>query len=168
MIKEIIQKENDILRKNSSEVPVEQIESTEIQEILQDMKDSLATQSDGVALAAPQISISKRIFIVSKHVFEMQEWDGKFETIFINPKIIKQSKDKKTMDEGCLSVRPYYGKVKRSSRATVEAFNEKGEKFEMEGSGLLAQIFQHEIDHLDGILFIDKAKNVRALPEEVQ
>lgn len=168
MIKEIIQKENDILRKNSSEVPVEKIESKEIQEILQDMKDSLATQSDGVALAAPQISISKRIFVVSKHVFEMQEWGGKFETVFINPKIIKQSKDKKAMDEGCLSVRPYYGKVKRSSRATVEAFNEKGEKFEMEGSGLLAQIFQHEIDHLDGILFIDKAKNVRALPEEVQ
>jgi peptide deformylase len=65
------------------------------------------------------------------------------------------------MEEGCLSVRPLFGKVRRATRATIEAYNEHGEKFTMEGSGLLAHVFQHETDHLEGVLFIDKAKNLR-------
>ena len=67
------------------------------------------------------------------------------------------------MEEGCLSVRPLFGKVRRATRATVEAYNERGEKFTMEGTGLLAHVFQHEIDHLEGVLFIDKAKNLREI-----
>jgi len=67
------------------------------------------------------------------------------------------------MNEGCLSVRPLYGKVRRATRATVEAYNEKGKKFKMEGTGLLAHIFQHETDHLEGILFTDKAKDLREI-----
>jgi peptide deformylase len=67
------------------------------------------------------------------------------------------------MEEGCLSVRSFYGKVKRSKEITIEAYNEKGEKKKYEARGLLAQIFQHEIDHLQGILFIDKAKYIQNL-----
>jgi peptide deformylase len=80
--------------------------------------------------------------------------------VFINPVFKKISKDKKNISEGCLSVRPIYGKVRRATRVTVEAHNEHGIKFTMEGTGLLAQIFQHETDHLDGILFIDKARDM--------
>ncbi len=69
------------------------------------------------------------------------------------------------MDEGCLSVRPIYGKVRRATRATIEAYNEKGEKFIMNGVVLVAHIFQHETDHLEGVLFIDKAKNIREEPK---
>ena len=71
------------------------------------------------------------------------------------------------MSEGCLSVRPLYGKVRRATRASVEAYDKNGKKFKMDGTGLLAHIFQHENDHLDGILFIDKAKDIHeSTPEE--
>ncbi len=165
-MREIIQQDNKILRQIAKEVPLKDITGAKLQKELAEMREALESQHDGVAIAAPQIAISKRIFLVSPNVFNVVKIDGPQETVFINPKIIFMSKDRKGMEEGCLSVRPLYGKVKRASRATVEAYNERGDKFTMEGTGLLAQIFQHETDHLDGILFIDKAKNVRELPLE--
>ena len=74
------------------------------------------------------------------------------------------SKKRQILDEGCLSVRPLFGKVERSEKATVTAYDENGKKFTRGGSGLLAQIFQHEIDHLNGILFIDKATDLKEQP----
>ena len=68
------------------------------------------------------------------------------------------------MEEGCLSVRDIYGKVKRYQKATISAYDENGKKFTMGGSGLLAQVFQHECDHLEGVLFIDKAISIEKLP----
>lgn len=165
-MREIIQKENKILRQKAKAVPLADITRSKIQKELADMREALSSQYDGVALAAPQIAISRRMFVVSPHVFTLMKMESPQETTFINPEIVFMSKDRKGMEEGCLSVRPLYGKVKRASRVTVEAYNEHGEKFKMEGTGLLAQIFQHEIDHLDGILFIDKAKNVRELKPE--
>jgi peptide deformylase len=166
----IIQNGEETLRKIAKKVSVSDIKKPELQKILKDMSDALDSQDDGVAIAAPQIDISLRIFAVSGKVFDedfingissfrnKEKYPNKF---FINPEIIKISNDKKMMDEGCLSVRPLFGKVRRATKATVEAYNEEGKKFTMEGSGLLAHIFQHEIDHLEGILFIDKAKNLR-------
>ena len=167
---EIIQKESEILRQIAKEVKIGEITSPKIEQILKDMSLALDSQDDGVAIAAPQIGISLRIFCVSGKAFNTEFLSGKTNIhdpkkypnlFFINPKIIKISRDKKAMDEGCLSVRPLFGKVRRASRATVRAYNEKGKKFEMDGSGLLAHIFQHEIDHLEGILFTDKAKEIR-------
>ncbi len=83
--------------------------------------------------------------------------------VFINPKIVKLSKEKKWMDEGCLSVRWLYGKVQRSIRATISAYDETGKKFERGGGGILAHIYQHEVDHLNGTLFIDKAIDVEEI-----
>ena len=169
---EIVQDGNKTLRQIAKEVPVSEITKPEIQKILKDMSEALDSQNDGVAIAAPQIDVSLRIFIVSGKIFDKEFMDGtnNFRSIkthlnlfFINPVITKISKDKKVMDEGCLSVRPIYGKVRRATRATVEAYNEKGKKFKMNGSGLLAHIFQHETDHLEGILFIDKAKDMREI-----
>lgn len=169
---EIVQDGNKTLRQIAKEVPVTKITGTEIQKILKDMNEALDSQNDGVAIAAPQIDVSLRIFIVSGKIFDKEFIDGtsNFGSVkthpnlfFINPLITKISKDKKVMDEGCLSVRPIYGKVRRATRATVEAYNEKGKKFKMNGSGLLAHIFQHETDHLEGVLFIDKAKDMREI-----
>ena len=81
--------------------------------------------------------------------------------ILINPKISRLSRKKEWIPEGCLSVRPLYGKTFRSKKATVTAYDENGKKFTRGASGLLAQIFQHETDHLNGILFIDHAKDVK-------
>lgn len=168
-MKKIIQKSNKkedkILRKIAKEVHVSKITSTKIQNLLSEMKEALAGESDGVALAAPQISESYRVFVISPMAYDsVKDFTGEKKYVFINPRIIKTSNDQKLMDEGCLSVRPWYGKVRRASRATVEAHDENGTLFQMDGTGLLAQIFQHEIDHLDGILFTDKAKDLQEIP----
>lgn len=173
---EIVQNGHKVLREVAKPVEESEIKSAKIKKILKDMKDALFSQADGVAIAAPQIAVPLRIFVVSGKVFDEDFMRGEGlqtkikpdfkDLVFINPIIKKISKDKKSMTEGCLSVRPFYGKVRRASRATVEALNENGEKFSMGGSGLLAQIFQHEIDHLDGILFIDKASDLREQNEE--
>lgn len=160
-MKKIVQKEDKVLRKIAKDVPVSEISGVKIQNILKEMKKALSGESDGVALAAPQIAESFRIFVISPLAYKsVEEKYIEKHTVFINPRIVWQSNDNKKMEEGCLSVRPWYGKVKRSTRAKVEAYDENGEKFQMEGRGLIAQIFQHEIDHLEGILFIDKAKDL--------
>jgi peptide deformylase len=172
----IVQTGDKVLRKIATEVSVADIKKPKIKKILADMSEALHSQNDGVAIAAPQIGLSLRIFVVSGRIFDEDfirgqgSIDGDLykktrqpDLIFINPILKKISKDKKLMSEGCLSVRPIYGKVRRATKATVEAYNEKGEKFTKEGSGLLAHIFQHENDHLDGILFIDKAKDLQEI-----
>lgn len=169
----IVQKESPALRSIAKEVPLDEIGSAKINKILKDMSAALAKENDGVALAAPQIAIPLRIFVVSGKIFAEQDKDGHYKNIppdlvFINPQIIKASKKKEEMDEGCLSVRWLYGKTKRASKVTVEAYDEKGKKFSWSGSGLMAQIFQHETDHLNGILFTDHATEVQDLPPEKQ
>lgn len=176
-MKKILQKEASVLRKIAEDVPIESIGSKELSKIIDEMKEALWSQDDGVAIAAPQIGYPLRIFIVSKRVEAIlrEEKDGKFEDepkdtsldmVFINPVIKKVSKERRFVEEGCLSVRYLYGKVSRATKVKIEAYNEQGKKFERGGTGLLAQIFQHETDHLDGILFIDKAKNLEELPPE--
>lgn len=162
----IIQKENKTLRETAKEVELSEIRSPKIQKILLSMSKALKAEEDGVALAAPQIDIPLRIFIISGKLFSQSEKKIKPDLVFINPKITKLSKKLSLMEEGCLSVRWLYGFVKRADKATVEAYDENGKKFSRSGSGLLAQIFQHEIDHLNGILFIDKARNIKEFIDE--
>jgi peptide deformylase len=168
----IVQTGDKVLREKAKEIPIKDIPGKEIQTILKSMQKALLSQGDGVAIAAPQIGESLRIFIVSGRAFDIE--DGLYnedekkplakDLVCINPVITKLSRTKADMDEGCLSVRYLYGKVKRSTKATVTAYDENGHKFTRGASGLIAQIFQHETDHLDGILFIDKAKDVVDLP----
>lgn len=162
---------NPVLRTLAESVPIEQIKSDKVQKIIEDMKNSLAKEDEGVAIAAPQIGISLRIFVVSKKIFQLidagKNGKDKFDDlVFINPEIVKLSKEKEVMEEGCLSVRDYYGKIKRSTKATVRAYDGNGNVFERGGSHLLAQIFQHEIDHLNGVLFTDSAKDVQKIKKQ--
>jgi len=179
MLKKILQKDEKVLRKIAKEILVKEIKTPKIQKILKEMSLSLKSQHDGVAIAAPQIGYSLRIFVVSGKVFsngfgeerETQAEENKNapaqavnmvkDMVFINPKISKLSKDKEWMPEGCLSVRPIYGKTWRSKKALITAYDENGKKFTRGAAGLLAQIFQHETDHLNGILFIDHAKDLK-------
>lgn len=156
----IVQDGAPVLRKVAEPVPEELFGTAELDRILDDMKESLDAQPDGVALAAPQIGISLRIFIVRYDRTVPPPPDGEHPVevgVYINPSFVKTSKRRVEMDEGCLSVRGIYGKTRRHDRATVRARDEKGAAFERGGGGLLAQIFQHETDHLNGILFIDHA-----------
>lgn len=159
---DIIQSPHDTLRAVAKTLTKSDIASEKIQKTIDCMKDALSTQEDGVAIAAPQINESVRIFVVSKKAISK----AKDDVVFINPEIVRLGKKKEDMSEGCLSVRWKYGMVKRSTTATVKALNEDGNEFVMSGKGLLAQIFQHEVDHLNGVLFIDKATNLEDLPPE--
>lgn len=172
----IVQNGHKALREKAKDVPIHDIVGKKIQKVISDMKKALLSQDDGVAIAAPQIGEELRIFVVSGRAFDIGNGDYEEnkdkpiapDIVFINPVIKKLSKDKEEMDEGCLSVRYLYGKVKRSKKASIEAYDENGKKFKRGASGLLAQIFQHETDHLDGVLFIDKAKDIVNLPPKKQ
>jgi len=181
---EIVQKENKVLRKTAKPVAIEEINGRKIGTIIRRMMKALDSQEDGVAIAAPQIGENLRIFVVSKKIFEIMEEEkmkkegSKRENleefkkekpeykdmVFINPEILKTSKKKMLTEEGCLSVRWLYGKVERSQKTLVRAYDENGKPFTMGGSGLLSQAFQHEIDHLNGILFTDKATDLKEMP----
>lgn len=153
----------NVLREIAKPVKASEFGTSELQKILDDMSSALKKEFDGIAIAAPQIGISKRIFIVSPEAYE-QAKDLKIKPlVFINPKIIKKSRKTMEVDEGCLSVRPWYGTMKRARNVTLEFQDFKGQKFVMGSGGLLAHIFQHEYDHLDGILFTDHAKNLQEI-----
>lgn len=160
----IVQEPNDILRKTANPVDPKDIGSKKLTKIISDMRKELDGESDGVAIAAPQIGVGLRLFVVAKHILKKSQKEKNEDIVFINPEIIRLGRKKEELSEGCLSVRWKYGLVKRSTTATIKALNEAGNEFVMNGTGLLAQIFQHEIDHLNGVLFIDKAKNIEDLP----
>jgi len=126
-------------------LPVEEI-TPEILNLIKDMAETMYADS-GVGLAAPQVGVSKRIMVIDG------DEDGLI--VLINPMIVK-SEGEVVDEEGCLSVPGIYSQVKRSSKVTVKALNENGDPIEITKEGLTARTLQHEIDHLDGILFIDR------------
>ncbi|MFU0800812.1 MAG: peptide deformylase [Xylanivirga thermophila] len=134
---------DEILRKKSRKV--DKIDQRIIT-LLDDMAETMY-KADGVGLAAPQVGILKRIVVIDVG-------DGLIE--LINPEII-DAKGSQIGDEGCLSLPGITGRVKRPNEVKLRALNRKGEEIEMVGTGLLARAMCHETDHLDGILFIDKA-----------
>ena len=146
-IRNIIQVGDPTLRRKSFEV-TDFGEKTH--QLLDDMKDTLI-KAEGAGLAAPQIGVLRRIFIVSV--------DNKYYEC-INPVIVSQ-KGSQVGDEGCLSVKGKYGTVERPYLVTVKAFDRYGNPFTVKAEGFLARAFCHENDHLDGILYIDKAVNVK-------
>ena len=154
----------------AEEVPIEEIASARIQKVLKDMRAVLrsykAEAFTGVAIAAPQIGVPLRIFLIEEPRSEHQGDDENAPKlpvlVAINPRLVSLSKKKMLMHEGCLSIDDSYGSVLRSIRATLRARDERGKPYERGAAGLLAQIFQHETDHLDGILFLDRAEKIIA------
>jgi len=133
--------------------PILKSKSAEIKEITREVQDlgrkmvEAMIENDGIGLAGPQIGVSKKIIIV------MTEEGPE---VFINPRIVVMSGERELMEEGCLSVPGLFLKIKRSKGVEVEALTLQGKKVRIKAEGLLARIFQHEIDHLNGILFVDR------------
>lgn len=146
-IRNIIQLGDPTLRKKSFEV-TDFGEKTH--QLLNDMRETLK-KADGVGLAAPQVGVLRRVFIIS---FE----DKYFECI--NPVMVSQS-GRQSGQEGCLSVKGKWGEVVRPNKVTVKAFDRNGKPFTVEAEGFLARAFCHEYDHLDGIVYVDKAISVQ-------
>lgn len=155
---------NNPLRAHARALSKEEFGTPYLRDVVSAMTKALSKESDGVAIAAPQIGLTLRIFVVSPSAYE----DGTKHkpSVFINPKILKRSKKTAVMQEGCLSVRWVYGKTKRSLACTIEAYDIDGNKFTYGGTGLMAHIFQHETDHLNGILFIDHGFDFEEYTEE--
>lgn len=155
-----------VLRQTAQEVPVSEIQTPKFQKIIERMQTVLDQAEDGAALAAPQISEPWRIFILSPRVFPAGVGETQPKRVFINPVLINTSKKKERMEEGCLSVRGKYGTIRRATQATVRAYDEHSNLFTRGASGLMAQAFQHETDHLDGTLFIDTADELWDMPDK--
>lgn len=163
--------DNPALREKAREVALADIKGAKIRTLIADMKALLAKEEYGVALAASQVGEPLRIFIVSGRALARDSRNAPDEPdknpeseapappdeVYINPELIKLSRKKMEKHEGCLSVRGKWGMVPRSEKATVRAYDEQGAPFTRGASGFLAHIFQHEMDHLEGILYTEKA-----------
>jgi peptide deformylase len=155
----ILEVPNPLLKQRSE--PVEEI-TPEIQKTLDDMLETMY-QANGVGLAAPQVGILKRMLVIdtSKSTrYGNQEKTA--EPVFvINPKIIKKSEETKDFEEGCLSIPNQRAKVTRPAAVTVEYQDKSGKQIIKDLDGFMAVVFQHEIDHLDGILYVDRLNVVQ-------
>jgi peptide deformylase len=147
-IRMIVKDPDSVLRQTARPVPKI---TPNIHKLLNDMAETMY-DADGVGLAAPQIGISKRVIIV-----DVGDEHGLIE--LINPEFIEMSGEE-IGTEGCLSIPNLNGEVKRAARVLVKALNRDGESFELEAEQLLARALQHEIDHLNGVLFTDIALQV--------
>ena len=175
-MKEIVQDGAPVLRETARAVPEGLFGSPELAGIIKDMEEALDRELEGVALAAPQIGVPYRLFIVRKDRTlppldaplrgasdeppARQEVPAPHIEVYINPEIVKTSRKRAKADEGCLSVRGIYGTTRRHERVTIKARLPDGSHIARGAGGLLAQIFEHEIDHLNGILFIDHAEHL--------
>ena len=139
----ILKNPNEILRKKSA--PLKEI-TPEIQRLILDMAQTMKT-ADGIGLAAPQIGRNIRLIVINTK-------NGP--VALINPKFTYKSFRKLIDEEGCLSVPGTWGKVKRCKSVRVKALNKNGKELKFKAEGMFARVLQHEVDHLDGILFIDK------------
>ncbi len=133
-------------------LPVDQVDD-EIRSLVDDMLETMYN-APGIGLAAPQVAIFKRVMVV-----DVSE-EGNEPLVFINPEII-DAQGRETMEEGCLSVPEVYEKVERAEQVTVRALDRDGNPFEMHAEGLKAVCIQHEIDHLDGKLFVDYLSSLK-------
>lgn len=149
----------------AEEVTSEEFSDGTVAKIVAGLRDAIKTYDvDGyaaVAIAAPQIGVSKRVFLIE----DQSEGDDKDRdrlptVIAVNPRFIKVSRKMQEMGEGCLSIPDTYGLVSRHKNVTLEATDENGNLFTRGAGGLLSTIMQHEYDHLDGILFPDRASKV--------
>jgi peptide deformylase len=150
-----VDENNETLRKKSLPVNEEKVLTEDFKDLCNDLEETMI-KKEGVGLAAPQIGRNIRMVVVNTK-------NGP--VVMINPKIIKKSLLKEWGEEGCLSVPLTFGDVKRHKKVACVFCNRQGKKDKISGSGLLARVIQHELDHLDGILFIDKAKNVKRIDD---
>jgi len=140
----VVQMGNPVLHSKAKKVKT--IDGS-IQKLIDDMIETMR-DIDGVGLAAPQVGVPLQVV-----VYELP--DDKKVTVLINPEIVKSSEETEMMDEGCLSLPGYRGEVKRLTSVTVKGRNRQGKMIRIKGEGLLAQVLQHEVDHVSGIVFVD-------------
>lgn len=159
-IREIVTIPNEVLRRKAR--PVSDF-GPELQTLIDDMVETMRS-APGVGLAAPQVGLSLRVIVVEFGDEEDEDVPPKLFMV-VNPEIQRSSTDKVLGTEGCLSIPGLAGEVERAEEVTVKGLSRRGQPMKIKASGWLARIFQHEIDHLDGVLFTDLAEHVWKLEE---
>lgn len=161
------EKEEKFLRKRVAEFNFTEFPKKELQDLIKKMR-KIMISTNGVGLSANQLGMNLRFFVAQIPEISNQRklMSGKFYAIF-NPEIIKFSKNKIIMEEGCLSVPGIYGLVERPKKITLVGYDKNGRKIKIKAQGFLARVFQHEVDHLNGVLFIDRTKNIFKAPDKV-
>lgn len=145
--KPLIYLPDPLLREISA--PIERVDD-ELKSLVEDMLETMY-DAPGIGLAAIQVGVPRRVLVIDVH----DEKDGKNPLVFINPEIVSSSDDRRTYEEGCLSIPDYYAEVERPASVVVKHLDLDGEEHELAADGLLATCIQHELDHLDGVLFVD-------------
>lgn len=140
-----------ILRRRLAEIPARNAASADIQTLTEDMRVTMVA-AQGIGLAANQVGKDFRMFTIDRGLAQQ----AGISDVFINPVIEGTAKKTAAMEEGCLSIPGKFDEVRRPAEITVSALNERGKSFRVTAKGLLARVLQHEIDHLDGKLFIDR------------
>jgi peptide deformylase len=157
-IREIITPKNPVLRKKARKVT--KFDDPKLDKLIDDMVETML-DAPGVGLAAPQVAVSRRIIVVRLPDDEdSKEEYGKDAGVLyevVNPEIIRRSGEMVEGIEACLSIPGYYGKVDRHTAVTVRGYDRQGKEMRIKAKEWLARVFQHEIDHLDGVLFTDRA-----------
>lgn len=162
-------KDEKFLRQKTVKFDFSKFTKKEITALIKEMRETMK-KANGIGLAANQAGFNSQFFVAQISKTDrrgdpraLSSTEEKFYAIF-NPEIIKKSKETWVTDEGCLSVPGgYYGDVERPERITLIGFDKNGKKLKIKAWGLLARVFQHEVDHLDGTLFIDKTKNLKQI-----
>ena len=152
-VRDILQIGNPILRRSS--LKITHFDGT-LAKLVDDMVETMQ-EANGVGLAAPQIGVSRRLIIVEMPDNEDYPHPGE-RWVMCNPEIVKASRETTVGQEGCLSVAGYVGMVERAEAITVRGQDIKGRKVRVKADGYLARAFQHEIDHLNGVLYVDLAQ----------
>lgn len=142
-------------------LPVDSV-TDELKTLIDDMIETMY-QADGVGLAAPQVGVSKRIIVLDCNPREDENGNPlpRNPIAVVNPVISERSEDKISWEEGCLSVPDYTDMVERSAQVVVTGLDREGQPLRIEADGLLAVCFQHEIDHLEGVLFVDRLSRLK-------
>ena len=158
-VRRIVLMDEPILRRKARKV--KQFDAR-LRELADDMVETMR-QADGVGLAAPQVGVSDRLIVVQ--IPEEYQDDPHAGELFVlvNPRIVSASEEQLAGDEGCLSVPGIVGQVNRARQVSLRAQDTKGKPIRLEAEGFLARAFQHEIDHLDGVLFLDRVENPETL-----
>ena len=162
-LKEIITVPNEVLRRKAHKITAFE---KELQKTIDDMVETMR-EAPGVGLAAPQVGLLDRLIVVEYDEDDEIEDSPKRLFVVVNPEIIKASEETEMGIEGCLSIPGLVGEVERSLAVVIKGQNRRGQPLKFKAEGWLARIFQHEIDHLDGVLYTDKAVKVwKPTPEE--
>lgn len=162
-LREIVTVPNDVLRRKARKVTEF---DKELQKTIDDMTETMR-EAPGVGLAAPQVGLPERLVVVEYEEDDEKEDSPRKLYVVVNPEIISASEETEMGIEGCLSIPGLVGEVERSLEIVVRGQNRRGQLVKIKANGWLARIFQHEIDHLDGILYTDRATKVwKPAPEE--